>query len=193
MEQHEAFKQHLLDDEEAMAEVAVKIEQGRARVANWPIERNDFSALYGGLKRVYKRGYKGLAGAYRESVAENFHDWRKRVKYLWYHMRILKPLWPDLLGELADALHDLSDYLGDDHDLAEFRQLVLDRPEMFNDEPELQALLGLIDRRRAELEAAARPLGERIYVEKPEAFVNRLAAYWPVWQQRQLAEQEPVP
>jgi CHAD domain-containing protein len=122
-----------------------------------------------------------MAEAYAEPSPEKYHEWRKRAKYLWYHMRILGSLWPELLTELADQLHDLGDCLGDDHDLFELRRTIMDRPEFFDDESELQVLVGLINRRRAELEAAARPIAERIYVEKPGAFVDRIAGYWQVW------------
>jgi hypothetical protein len=27
-------------------------------------------------------------------VPEHFHEWRKRVKYHWYHLGLLRELWP---------------------------------------------------------------------------------------------------
>ena len=192
MARHQESIEQLLDEEGRMEEVAATIETARRRVEDWPVEWEEFVAIYGGLRRVYKRGRNRLAKAYAEPSPEKFHEWRKRVKYLWYHARILQPLWPDLLDELADQLHDLSDFLGDDHDLAELRQTVIVQPEMFEDERDLQALIALIDRRRAELEAAARPLGERIYVEKPAEFVDRMAAYWLIWRE-QARSAEPIP
>lgn len=191
VEEHEEFKHKILDHEEAAQEVIQTLREARKRVENWPIDHNDFSAIRGGLKRVYKRGYKGLSRSYDEPVAENFHEWRKRIKYLWYHTRILEPVWPDMFDELADQVHDLSDYLGEDHDLAELRKLIVDRPDLFSDEEDRQLLLGLIDRRSAEYRASARPLGERIYVEKPKDFVDRIEEYWEVWQTREV-DAEPV-
>jgi CHAD domain-containing protein len=167
-----------LKEEDVLADVVATLQAAQARIDTWPVERENFSSLAGGLRRVYKRGHNRLADAYADPRPEAFHDWRKRVKYLWYHIRILRPLWPDLFEVLADEIHDLSDYLGDDHDLAELRHVALKRPELFDDEREQQVLIALIDRRRAELEAAARPLGKRIYAEKPRRFVKRIAAYW---------------
>lgn len=186
MAEHEEFKDKILDQEEAASEVIETIRKARKRVENWPIDQNNFSAIRDGLKRVYKRGYKGLANSYDDPVAENFHDWRKRVKYLWYHTRILKPVWPDLFDELADQIHDLSDYLGDDHDLAELRKLVVDRPNLFRQEEDRQLMLGLIDRRSSQYRAAARPMGERIYMETPQDFIDRVEGYWEVWQTREV-------
>ena len=182
MARHQAILDRIVTKEKALEEVAATIETARRRVDDWPVDQKGFAAIRGGLQRVYKRGYKRLAEAYAEPVPKNFHQWRKRVKYLWYHTRILKPLWPNVLAELADELHNLSDYLGDDHDLAELRQTVTAQAELVEDKRDLQVLVALIDRRRTELEAAARPLGERIYAEKAADFVDRFAAYWSVWQ-----------
>lgn len=184
MDRHQEIVNQLLDQENRLEEVASTIETAGRRVADWPVHQDDFSAICGGLRRVYKRGRNRMAEAYAEPVSQNFHEWRKRSKYLWYHLRILKPLWPNLLNELADELHNLSDYLGDDHDLAELRRTVTSQPEMFEEAQALQRMVALIDRRRAELEAAARPLGERIFVEKPADFVDRIATYWSIWQKK---------
>jgi hypothetical protein len=44
------------------------------------------------------------------------------------------------------------------------------------------SLAGLVvAQRRGELEAEAKPLGARLYAEKPGAFVDRLQVYWHVW------------
>jgi hypothetical protein len=71
---------------------------------------------------VYKRGRNRLFDAYAAPSPDNFHEWRKRTKYLWYHVRILRPLWPAVLEELANEIHELSNLLGLDHDLAVFHE-----------------------------------------------------------------------
>ena len=106
--------------------------------------------------------------AYADPNSEIFHEWRKRVKYLWYHLEILTELWPKVLSSLADELHTLSEYLGIDHDLAVLRSTILNQPERFVDEKELTLLISLIDQERLSLETLARPLGERIYSESPQ-------------------------
>ncbi|MDX1521967.1 MAG: CHAD domain-containing protein [Anaerolineae bacterium] len=178
--EYEALKRQMLDHDEAMAEVAATIKKARRRVKQWPIKHNDFSAISAGLKRVYKRGRKGLSQAYANPKPENFHDWRKRVKYLWYHTRLLENMWPGLLDGLIEQTHTLADVLGDDHDLAELRHLLLTHPELFNRERDMEDLVELITRRQAELKETARHLGELIYAERPKAFVKRMAQYWQV-------------
>lgn len=136
----------------------------------------DFSAFYDGLKRVYKRGYKGFKHAYNKPKPENFHEWRKRVKYLWYNMRILRYLWDDVQKEVADDMHTLADYLGDAHDLAVFDTWIT--PSITGDTELAETLKDAASRWRKELETTAHPLAQRIYAEKPKRFTKRMKKYW---------------
>lgn len=187
---HQELSRRIIREEELPAQVAELIEGGRPRLATLPIKRQTYKAVRPSLRRVYARGYKGLHKAYEEPYPENFHEWRKRVKYLWYHLRILNPLWPGLFQAWAEQLHDLSEYLGAAHDLAQLRVRILAEPALCPDDEQRRLLLGLLERRQAEHEAAAHPLGRRIYSERPEAFVQRMAGYWGVWQEQ---GQETVP
>ena len=45
------------------------------------------------------------------------HEWRKRTKDAGYHVRLLRDAAPSILEPLEDRFHDLSDALGDAHDL----------------------------------------------------------------------------
>lgn len=191
LDAHRAHGRRIFQEENVPDQVAAAVQEARLRIADLPIDRQDFDAIRDSIHRVYKRGYRGLASAYAEPLPENFHEWRKRVKYLWYHVRILNPLWPRLFDVWADQIHDLSDYLGDAHDFAELRALLEADPSLCPDDKERELLLGLADRRRAELEATAHPLGQRIYAEAPEKFVQRMARYWQAWQSEGAATVRP--
>lgn len=183
VERYEGIRRQVLEEGDAVQTVLQTMEKARGRIQELPVERDDFAAFAGGLRRVYRRGRRRMALAYAVGDdPELFHDWRKRVKYLWYQSEILQPAWPRLLAEQAESLHTLSGYLGDDHDLAELRRLVRQESHLFAGDPALPALFELIDRRRAELLAEAWPLGRRLYTEKPRAFVARMGGYWRTWQ-----------
>ena len=155
----------------------------RSRFANYPIEQvigDDYGAIAGGIGRVYRRGYRGLSTAATTRTIEDFHEWRKRVKYLRYQMEALTPLYPTLIAPIADGLDELGDVLGFDHDLAVLGQTVLEHPESCRDDRERWMLVALIHERRASLQARALNLGTALYVEKPESFVDRIGAYWEV-------------
>jgi len=178
VERHAATLASTVEKGHAIETVLESVRAARARVADWPIEQEGFDPLYEGLQRVYKRGRRRYVKAYRHPTIAQLHEWRKRVKYLRYHVDMLERAWPNVLDELEDSLHDLTDYLGDDHDLAVLRHTVMAQPDLCDDDATVQALLGLIDHRRRALQAAAWPLGARIYVEKPKAFTRRMAIYW---------------
>lgn len=42
-----------------------------------------------------------MAQAQAKPSVENLHEWRKRVKDLWYQVRLLTPLWPGMLKEIG--------------------------------------------------------------------------------------------
>jgi hypothetical protein len=77
----------------------------------------------------------------------------------------------------VDQAHELTDLLGDHHDLAvlavdlESRELPGDRV----------AVIGTIAHRQQELLQSALELGARLFAEKPKAFEKRLKAYWSAW------------
>lgn len=182
---HRQIRDRILYREGAIEQAIPMLEAARGRIEDWSRVPDDWSAFSGGLKQVYKRGYKDLPAAISEPTMENFHEWRKRVKYLWYHLRILHPIWPGMMEEMAAQTKQLSDYLGDEHDLAMLWELLREQPELAGDPTEFEALVALIDRRRTELQRSATLLGRRIYAEQPKDFRDRIQTYWQVWQVHQ--------
>jgi CHAD domain-containing protein len=147
----------------ALAEAAT-----RARALE--LDRCDTDTLVAGSVRAYASGVKALALAQDDTTATNLHDWRKRAKDLWYQQRLLRDAWPELLKAQAGAADQLTKLLGDDHDLAQLADHL----------PEETAVLDGIAELRAELQASAWQLGQRLYAEKPKAFGRRLARYLDV-------------
>ncbi|NEP18375.1 MAG: CHAD domain-containing protein [Leptolyngbya sp. SIO4C1] len=178
---HLSTRRYLLAEENVTDAVLSELQQAQARIADWPLEQADRSVIKQGLKRVYKRGYKGLSAALADPSVENLHNWRKRAKYLRYHLRILKSLWPDYLKDYEDYLHQLTDYLGDDHDLAVLNQFIASQPQRIQASENLAALQGLMTERQRQLKAEAIRLGQRLYAEPPQAFVARFGTYWQLW------------
>jgi CHAD domain-containing protein len=170
-----------LEKKKALSEVAKTIRAARQRVESWTIHHDGFAAVRQGLRRIYKQNRRSFANAFDQPSVENFHEWRKQVKALWYQIRLLKPIWPIMMEGFADALEALGDCLSHDHDLAILRQSVLEPLAKSGDRRNLEVLVALIDQRRGELQVEARRLGERLYVEKPRAFAGRLEVYWQAW------------
>jgi len=148
------------------------------RVGDWSLESDGFAAVAGGLGKTYGRAHRRMQEARQIATTELLHDWRKRAKYHRYHMKLLGPIWPAMLGPREKECHRLTDYLGEEHDLAVLQAILLDEPDRFGDPQTLRSLFGLIRWRRAELQAAAMPLGMRLFGEDPDAHVTRFGTLW---------------
>lgn len=168
---------------ERIDQVVEGLVAARARFADWDrtVLPDDFSAVAGGLHRVYRRGRNRMADAYGEQSSEAFHVWRKRVRYLRFQMAVLEGMWPELQRGIATDLAYLSDALGAEHDLAELHRLLDDEPEMLPSDTARQVLQGLLVGNQTRLQRACYPVGARLYSESPEDFVRRLGGYWEVW------------
>ncbi|HEY0141682.1 MAG TPA: CHAD domain-containing protein [Thermoanaerobaculia bacterium] len=149
----------------------IQLDAARNRIAAWPELGDDFETIGHGLEQIYRDGRTALTLARGERTPENLHEWRKRVKDHWYHLQLLRPLWPDVLKASSQALATLSEHLGDHHDLHVLEGIVEGEP----------LLTEAITARLAELEEAAFTLGARVYAEKPAAWRARMRAYWDVW------------
>jgi CHAD domain-containing protein len=173
----ERCKQNAADLEDRYAQVRAEMEAARHRIDDWPIADLGVATWRDGFEATYRRARKAMAAAYDDPTPERFHEWRKAVKHHGYHVRLLCPIWEDQLrgrGKTADVLSEL---LGAYHDV-----VVLSSTLHGNGTRTLQQL---IDRRRAEIEVQARPIGMRLFAEKPRRIGARLARYWSAWGEEQ--------
>jgi CHAD domain-containing protein len=148
----------------------------RIRVDEWQLRATGWKAIDGGLLRTYKRGRRALRRARSSGQTEDLHAWRKRVKDLWYHERLLAPSCGEAVRGHAKESHHLADLLGDDHDLALLRQELTDTAIPVP--VDVDAVVQLIDHRREELQTEAFGIGERLYAEPPKAYRRRMHRSW---------------
>ncbi len=159
---------------DAVAATRLVLRETLDRIDDWADA--EWSDARDGLQRAYRRGRALMAECAESGSDEELHDWRKRVKDLWYQLRLLRLLWPPVMKTLASEVHELANLLGDDHDLAVLRDTIQAEPERHGEKAVAEALMR-IDRRRAQLQAAVWQLGARLYAEKPKAFTRRIDAW----------------
>jgi CHAD domain-containing protein len=169
--------QRLLIEKKVVSDVTESIENARRRTGKWPIKRNNFSVFQDGLRKAYCHGRKRMARCYAHPTDENFHEWRKQIGYLRNMVWILSPARPEELSELAAGLKRLETYLGEYHDLAVLRAWFSGAGSS-RKAKKAEPFLAMIEKRQTELQSKARPLGERIFAEKPGGFVARITEYW---------------
>jgi CHAD domain-containing protein len=108
------------------------------RVAAWKLKVNEFDGIEEGLVVTYRQARRAMAVAYHIPTPENFHEWRKQVKYNDYHMRLLGELWKPFMQSLAKETDDLSDLLGDDHNLDVLHKILLKSPKKYGKKRDIQ-------------------------------------------------------
>lgn len=169
-------------DDDLLAEVEVALEDAAAGIEGWPLPV-DLAAddLAESIHRVHHRGREGYL-ALRDTIGEDpddagadWHDWRKRVKYLWYQARLLEEAWPDPMAALADELDYLGDMLGEDHDLMVLVEVL--REERLADPAVIEQVAGTAAARRQAMRRGAADLAARVYAEDSDAFTDRMLAY----------------
>lgn len=149
------------------------------RTHDWAIA-NGFVAIESGLRRVYRAGQATMHNAQACGSPESIHEWRKRVKDLWYATRLLKKSATRPMRALRKDLRDLSEVLGNMHDLDVFAATLADCSDLV-DPAVADVLDAAVAQERGQLASAANALGSRIYAETPKAFARRIRVYWQAW------------
>jgi CHAD domain-containing protein len=155
--------------EELIANTLQQLVVAEERIAFWPPLDDSFETIAGGLRRTYRDGRQSMKNA---RSAEELHEWRKQVKTHWYHVQLLRHLWPPVMKPYAGVLDELSHVLGDHHDLHVLAGST-GRPS--------PSLRKAVTSRQQELEQQAATLGARIFAERPGAWLARMRKYWSTW------------
>jgi CHAD domain-containing protein len=164
--------------EEVLHGTAVALRRSARRVGTWPLTSTGCEAVAPGLQATFRRGRKALARARKHPLPENYHEWRKRVKDHWYHVRLLEGIWDETMPAYERRLKDLETWLGEDHNLVVLQETVMAEPGFYGQEAEIELFVELAGKYRKELRGDALALGERIYDEKPGHFTRRIRRQW---------------
>jgi CHAD domain-containing protein len=170
-----------VDVEARVGDLVAALDTARDRVERWTLDAEGFEAIGPGLAKTYARGRVAVATVDASPTEENVHELRKRAKYHRYHVQMLTPLWPTVLGSLLTATHDLTDLLGEHQNLHVLRETLHAEPGLLDRGRDTQVLLGILDRRQAELRGLAQPLARCVFAEKPRAVTARFGVYWRAW------------
>jgi CHAD domain-containing protein len=168
--------------EKQRQDIQAALRQARGRLDDWTIEHDGFAALAKGLAAVYRRGRKAFERVASTPTDELLHECRKQAKYHWYHVRLVEGIDRSGMRQRRRRLRRLSELLGNDHDLAMLRCLVVnDADRLQPAAAEVHLLLDALDRRRQQLVVDALTLGQRLYKGKPRKLRRRWEARWQRW------------
>jgi CHAD domain-containing protein len=170
------------DDGAAFATFLSAVAPVRDRSSSWVVKGKTSRVLKAGLTLTRERGRRAMVQALRSGPeSEAMHDWRKRIKDLWYQARLFQPVWPEAMDPVVTAAGDLGEALGDHHDLVVFREVLAglaDTPALAADaaamrdraEPALAAIAG-----------AAREQGARLLAGDADAVAAQWVDLWRLW------------
>jgi len=157
------------------------LEKAGRHLTSFKLRASGWRALKSGLKRTYRDGKRSFDLVQKTGSVANLHEWRKRVKDLYYQMELLCPMAPNQLAAAVADLKRLGEFLGDDHDLSMLIESSTIKRLKQIPPHELEVIQGLATERQKELRQQAIILGTRYYEEKPSAFCKRLGRYWKRW------------
>jgi CHAD domain-containing protein len=103
----ELVRRRKLPAAETLREIAATLEERAAEVKEWPLKKDGFGKAAAKAKKARKR-------AEESGKADDLHEWRKRVKDQWYHVRAFG-------GNDEEKLKKLQRVLGHHHDLEVLR------------------------------------------------------------------------
>jgi CHAD domain-containing protein len=177
--QHQDTLELIQGRPEVLQTMRRRLERSKNDFSRLPLDGQDFDLVRDGLKKVYKQGRAALETVMRTTDGDHFHEWRKRVKYLWYHVRLLEFIWPSVMEGYSRSLDRLSDTLGEEHDLLDLKRMFLDAEAATpSAETGIDAIVTVIDEKRTKLQSSVWTAGEKIYAEEPGMFADRIARYW---------------
>jgi CHAD domain-containing protein len=162
------------DISHVLSSIAKSMEGAIERIAKWPAKKDGFRVIAPGLEKTLRAAGAAFAKAIQSRRAEDYHEWRKRVKDHWAHIGLLKDLQPEILRGYRKTLKDVEAWLGDDHNLMLLEQRVAD-------EPGAEAVLEAIGKYRKVLRENAELFGHRIHQESPHRFAKRMRKLWKKW------------
>jgi CHAD domain-containing protein len=165
------------DEPRSQQDALEDIASMRRELARWNLVEHDFQAVSPGLKRLYREGRYRYSRVKREHAnnAEHIHDWRKRVKSLYYALDMLGGASTNGSQDATQRAKQLGDLLGEEHDLWMLCTYVEQHPDAFGDDVSASAeLLKLIERRRKRMHKRALKHGEQLYKCKPGNFTRRI-------------------
>jgi CHAD domain-containing protein len=152
---------------------AKKLEKVRRAAKKWAvptIKRSELPALLGESFRVAGKAMKTAA---QKQQSEAVHDWRKRVKTLWYHMRLIKPLTPDVQGRIT-RLRSLERLLGEDHNLEVLSVTIGEDQSAEQRTGDAGQLIAIARAQQAAFRRKAFALGKRLHAETNRHFARSL-------------------
>ena len=175
-DRHREAEQRLTKD--SLTDVLAQLQERKKRFTRLSLKQIVFPVIAEGVKATYKNGRTAFSRAVATHDGEQFHEWRKDAQRHWRQMQLVRPCWPQMMDMRAKQAHELSQFLGDDHDLEVFGVMLKKHGSLFEEKVDLELLQRHRKEAQEELRGSSITYGQLLYVEKPRHFQQRLSSCW---------------
>lgn len=164
----------------ALQRAAERFMTAHSRLDRWPNDHDaGFEYFQDGFRKCYRKARKAMQRAAAKPTVEHMHEWRKRVKDHRYHQQLLRGPWKFLDRTGTTESKQLTDALGEHHDLAVLRTVPSLETLKANHRAHLHRL---IDQESARLESRAIELGQQLFDINSKRLTGKLKRAWMRWQ-----------
>jgi CHAD domain-containing protein len=169
--------QEIVEGENLFKLLSDELNHSTAKIENLQIKNEGFGVIEHGIKRIYRQALKYLKKTAEEPGEINIHEFRKRVKYLWFQLMILKPLYSTMLKAFIKSLENISEDFGLHRDYTLYIQL-MERHNYFGLQPKQVVFIQQFthDEQLKIYNNALEP-AKKFFIESPEEFVGKLKKY----------------
>ena len=168
------------------AEAAERLQKTRKSAREWTSPSIKWPDMIAIITVSYRRSRSAMKRARMTGQSATLHRWRKKVKTLWYQLRLAGPLTTGVAPLIAE-LDRLETELGDDHNLVVLGATLRGCRDLRSMQAEMRQIDRLATRMRQPLRRRAFALGRRLHARKPEAFARWLRASSKQARSRQTA------
>jgi CHAD domain-containing protein len=126
------------------------------------------------VRPAYRSSRKTMRQAHDEMDPAALHRWRRRVKTLWYQLRLTEPFMPSLRRDVQGLGH-LAQWLGDVHNLTLLQTAIETNEDIARRVPAaVREVAAMCATDQVKLCSKAFALGRRLLRHRPKAFEGRM-------------------
>ena len=160
-----------IGSEETLHELVSGLQRSRKHFEAWAVELASVDlqrSFKRAIRRMARRGRRAYTLAYRDPSDNNFHEWRKRIKDLYYAACLFHLFRPQKLTPFVALLDRMSEELGDEHDFGMLATALHSDPQGLGGAVPAALLLQLIGRCKVDLRTELRQQGKQLYARSPK-------------------------
>lgn len=157
----------------SLARAGKTLRKVRRSTKQWSVPSIELSELPQVLRGSFRASRKAMMRAQTWRRSPDFHAWRKRVKHLWYQLRLAERLVLGLSTQIEE-FGELETVLGEEHNLAVLRTKLRRNRSLRTIRSQIDRLTAMSTALQEELRRSAFVLGARLYTMSPKEFEHDL-------------------